>query len=222
MSDVRRAVGKIVPDSFQKHMPDGLKQTFGDKAKNFFGFGPSEAGGISTRHREPFSAPNLDKYGYKQGAAQRMRIMPIDFEIHGGGLHRLKGGDQLRDNDPEVLRRQDHHDVLVPAVQEQPLHGYGRDGDEDDQMQGGLKGRLMGMPYSMFAPRGGRKEGAFLPMVCGGDLDPYADQFEGGAEGFYEEEEKPHDKDEDPTPFRVRNENYAVNTGRMKKVSYKE
>ena len=220
MSDVRRAVGKILPDSVQKHLPDGLKQTFGDKAKNFFGFGPSEAGGISTRHREPFSAPNLDKYGYKQGAAERMRTMPVDLELV-GGLHRLTGGDQLRDTDPEVLRRADHHDVIVPVSHDQPLHGYGRDGDEDDQLQGGLKGRLRGMPYSMFAPRGGQAT-PFLHMFSGGELDPYADAFEGGAEGHYEEEEKPHDHDEDPTPFRVRNENHAVNTGKMKKVSYKE
>ena len=29
-------------------------------------------------------------------------------------------------------------------------------------------------------------------------------------------------KDEDLTPFRVRNENYAVNTDRLKKVTYKD
>ena len=29
-------------------------------------------------------------------------------------------------------------------------------------------------------------------------------------------------KDEDLTPFRVRNEYYAVNTGRLKKVTYKD
>jgi hypothetical protein len=220
MSDVRRAVGKIVPDSIQKHLPDGLKQTFGDKAKNFFGFGATEAGGIPDRHREPFSAPNLDKYGYKQGSAQRMRIMPVDKELV-SGLHNLTGGDQLRDNDPEVLRRQDHHDIDVPVSHQQPMHGYGVDGDEDDQLEGGLKRRLMGMPISMFAPRGGRKE-AFIPMFSGAELDPYADKFEGGAEAFYEEEEKPHDHDEDPTPFRVRDENYKVNTGRLKKVTYKQ
>ena len=36
-----------------------------------------------------------------------------------------------------------------------------------------------------------------------------------------EEEEKPVDLDENPNPFRVRQENYKVNTGKMKKVSYK-
>lgn len=220
MSDIRRGVADIVPDQYQKHLPDALKPTLFDKAKNFFGFGATEAGGIPNRHREPFSAPNLDKYGYRQGAAQRMRIMPVDKELV-SGLHNLIGGDQLRDNDPEVLRRQDHHDVNVPASQQQPIHGYGHDGDEDDQMEGGLKQRLRGLPYSMFAPRGGQKD-TFIPMFSGAELDPYGDTFEGGAESFYEEEEKPHDHDEDPTPFRVRDENYKVNTGRMKKVTYKQ
>ena len=149
-----------------------------------------------------------------------MRTMPVDKELV-SGLRRLTGGDQLRDTDPEILRRADHHDVNVPAVREQPMHGYGVDGDEDDQKQGGLKQRLMGMPLAMFAPRGGQKR-QFIPMFCGADLDPYTNSFEGGAEIFYENEEKPHDHDEDPTPFRVRNENYAVNTGRLKKVTYRD
>jgi hypothetical protein len=220
MSDVRRGISDIVPDQYKKHLPDSLQTTMFDKAKNFFGFGATEAGGIPNRHREPFSAPNLDKYGYKQGAAQRMRIMPVDMELV-SGLNRLKGGDQLRDTDTEVMRRKDHHDVDVPVSLQQPIHGYGVDGDEDDQMEGGLKRRLMGMPMSMFAPRGGQKT-SLIPMFSGGELDPYADKFEGGAEGFYEEEEKPYDHDENPTPFRVRDENYKVNTGRMKKVTYKE
>nr|WPF46524.1 MAG: hypothetical protein [Lake Baikal virophage 4] len=220
MSDVRRGVGSVVPDQYQKHLPDALKTTMFDKAKSLFGFGASEAGGIPDRHREPFSAPNLDKYGYRQGAAERMRIMPVDMEL-ASGLHRLRGGDELRDTDVEVLRRQDHHDIDVPVAHDQPMHGYGVDGDEDDGMQGGLKQRLMGMPLAMFAPRGGNHR-PFIPMFSGGELDPYSDHFEGGAESFYEEEEKPHDHDENPTPFRVRDENYKVNTGRLKKVTYKE
>lgn len=220
MSDVRRGIDKVVPDQYKKHLPDSLQTTMFDKAKNFFGFGASEAGGRATRHREPFSAPNLDRYGYRQGAAERMRIMPVDKELV-SGLHHLTGGDQLRDTDPEVLRRRDHTDLDVPPSQQQPIHGYGVDGDEDDQFEGGLKQRLKGMPISMFAPRGGQKTG-FIPMFSGAELDPYADRFEGGAESFYEEEEKPHDHDEDPTPFRVRDENYKVNTGRLKKVTYKQ
>ena len=62
-------------------MPNSIKTNIGDKAKDFFGFGASENGGIVTRHREPFSAPNVDKWGYNQGAAERMRSMPVDKEL---------------------------------------------------------------------------------------------------------------------------------------------
>ena len=88
MSDVRRGVDKIVPDSLQKYLPDSIKTTIGDKAKDFFGFGASENGGIPIRHREPFSVPNVDKWGYNQGAAERMRTMSVDKELV-SGLRRL-------------------------------------------------------------------------------------------------------------------------------------
>jgi hypothetical protein len=42
-------------------------------------------------------------------------------------------GDPFRDTDPEILRRANHHDVNVPAVQKQTVHGYGVNGDEDDK-----------------------------------------------------------------------------------------
>ena len=227
MSDVRRAVAKVVPDSFQDYVPSGLKRTFGDKAKDFFGFGMS--GGefqadphraTHARHREPFDN-FFDNRGYRQGAVQRMTTMFVpDWEIS-SGLHRLKGGDQLSDHDPELLRRQDHHDVSLykPAVIQQPIHGYGHDGDEDEQYEGGLKQRLrkpiaidvIGRPY--------RKDPMFVHRVEDHDeFQPRTIGDEGIA--HYEELEKPADMDEDPNPFRVRTENHKVNTGKMKKVTY--
>jgi len=227
MSDVRRAVGKIVPDSMSEYVPSGLKRTFGDKAKDFFGFGMS--GGefqadpyraTHARHREPFDN-FFDNRGYRQGAVQRMTTMFVpDWEIS-SGLHRLKGGDQLSDHDPELLRRQDHHDVSLykPAVIQQPIHGYGHDGDEDEQYEGGLKQRLrkpiaidvIGRPY--------RKDPMFVHRVEDHDeFQPRTIGDEGIA--HYEELEKPADMDEDPNPFRVRTENHKVNTGKMKKVTY--
>jgi hypothetical protein len=227
MSDVRRAVGKIVPDSFQDYVPSGLKRTFGDKAKDFFGFGMS--GGefqadphrsTATRHREPFDN-FFDNRGYRQGAVQRMTTMFVpDWELS-SGLNRLKGGDQLADHDIELLRRQDHHDVSLykPAVIQQPIHGYGHDGDEDTQYEGGLKQRLsraiapdvIALPY--------RKDPMFVHRVEDHDeFQPRTIGDEGIA--HYEELEKPADMDEDPNPFRVRTENHKVNTGKMKKVTY--
>ena len=69
-------------------MPNSIKTNIGDKAKDFFCFGASENGGIATRHHEPFSAPNVDKWGYNQGAAERMSTMPVDKELV-SGLRRL-------------------------------------------------------------------------------------------------------------------------------------
>jgi hypothetical protein len=49
----------------------------------------------------------------------------------------------------------------------------------------------------------------------------HEEPVEGAQQAHEEEEEKPVDLDENPNPFRVRNENYKVNTDKMKKVSYK-
>jgi len=226
MSDVRRAVGKIVPDSFQDYVPSGLKRTFGDKAKDFFGFGMS--GGefqadphrsTATRHREPFDN-FFDNRGYRQGAVQRMTTMFVpDWELS-SGLNRLKGGDQLADHDIELLRRQDHHDVSLykPAVIQQPIHGYGHDGDEDSQYEGGLKQRLSRALAPDVISRPYRKDPMLVHRVEDHDEFQPKDIFNGLA--HYEELEKPADMDEDPNPFRVRTENHKVNTGKMKKVTY--
>jgi hypothetical protein len=226
MSDVRRAVGKIVPDSMSDYVPSGLKRTFGDKAKDFFGFGISggEFHGDPrpqiARHREPF-VNFFDDKGYRQGAVDRMTTMFVPDWERVSGLHNLKGGDQLSDHDPEVLRRQDHHDVLLyrPAVIQQPIHGYGHDGDEDEVGEGGLHQRLRKpMPIDAISRPYGK-----MPMMVHRveDHDEFAPTDNIGEElGHYMELEKPADMDEDPNPFRVRTENHKVNTGKMKKVTY--
>ena len=226
MSDVRRAVGKVVPDSLSEYVPSGLKRTFGDKAKDFFGFGMS--GGefqadphrsTQARHREPFDN-FFDDRGFRQGAVQRMTTMFVpDWELS-SGLNRLKGGDQLADHDPELLRRQDHHDVSLykPAVIQQPIHGYGHDGDEDTQYEGGLKQRLSKAIAPDVIARPYRKDPMLVHRVEDHDEFQPKDIFNGLA--HYEELEKPADMDEDPNPFRVRTENHKVNTGKMKKVTY--
>jgi len=227
MSDVRRAVNKVVPDSLSQYVPSGLQRTFGDKAKDFFGFGMS--GGefqadphrsTASRHREPFDN-YFDDRGFRQGAVHRMTTMFIpDWELS-SGLNRLKGGDQLADHDIELLRRQDHHDVSLykPAVIQQPIHGYGHDGDEDTQYEGGLKQRLSRAIAPDVISRPYRKDPMFVHRVE--DHDEFQPRVVGD-EGLahYEELEKPADMDEDPNPFRVRTENHKVNTGKMKKVTY--
>lgn len=225
MSDVRRAVGKIVPDQYQDYVPSGLKRTFGDKAKDFFGFGVSggEFRGDDrqqhARHREPFDN-YFDDRGFRQGAVQRMTTMFVPEWELSSGINRLKGGDQLRDEDPEVMRRQDHHDVSLykPAVMQQPIHGYGADGDEDEQFEGGLKQRLRKPIAPDVIARPYVKDPMLVHRVEDHDEFMPKDIFNGLA--HYEELEKPADMDEDPNPFRVRTENHKVNTGKMKKVTY--
>lgn len=227
MSDVRRAVGQIVPDSMSGYVPSGLKRTFGDKAKDFFGFGMSGGefrGEVERpqdrRHREPF-VNFFDDRGYRQGAVHRMTTMFVPDWERVAGLQNLKGGDQLMDHDPEVLRRQDHHDVSLyrPAVIQQPIHGYGHDGDEDDIGEGGLHQRLRKpMPIDIISRPYGK-----MPMMVHRveDHDEFAPTDNIGEElGHYMELEKPADMDDDPNPFRVRTENHKVNTGKMKKVTY--
>lgn len=226
MSDVRRAVHKVVPDSLSDYVPSGLKRTFADKAKDFFGFGMSggefhgDPRSTQARHREPFEN-FFDNRGYRQGAVQRMTTMFVpDWELS-SGLSRLKGGDQLRDTDPEVLRRQDHHDVSLykPVVQQQPIHGYGHDGDEDEQYEGGLKQRLRRPIDPEVVTKPYIKNPMLVHRVEDHDeFQPRVIDDEGLA--HYEELEKPADMDEDPNPFRVRTENHKVNTGKMKKVTY--
>jgi len=225
MSDVRRAVGKVVPDSMSDYVPSGLKRTFGDKAKDFFGFGISggEFRGDDrpqhARHREPFDN-YFDDRGFRQGAVQRMTTMFVpDWEVS-SGINRLKGGDQLSDLDPEVMRRQDHHDVSLykPVVMQQPIHGYGHDGDEDEQFEGGLKQRLRKPIATDVIAKPYKQDPMFVHRVEDHDEFMPQDIFNGLA--HYEELEKPADMDEDPNPFRIRTENHKVNTGKMKKVTY--
>lgn len=105
--------------------------------------------------------------------------------------------------------------------------GYGCDGDEDvygygASGYGSLKRRL-----SMVNPFADSHDYHYKKVQTGyDDADDFAygnheEPLEASQQAHEEEEEKPVDLDENPNPFRVRNENYKVNTGKMKKVSYK-
>lgn len=105
--------------------------------------------------------------------------------------------------------------------------GYGCDGDEDvygygASGYGSLKRRL-----SMRNPFADSHDYHYKKVQTGyDDANDFAygnheEPVEATQQAHEEEEEKPVDLDENPNPFRVRNENYKVNTGKMKKVSYK-
>lgn len=115
----------------------------------------------------------------------------------------------------------------VQPAGEKEFFGYGVDGDNDMfGMEGGygsLKRRLSGGMVNPFAYS---RDYHYRPKDQSGYDDQqdfaYGNHEEQDTQQAHEEEEeKPVDLDENPNPFRVRNENYKVNTGKMKKVSYK-
>jgi hypothetical protein len=101
---------------------------------------------------------------------------------------------------------------------QQPIHGYGHDGDEDEQFEGGLKQRLRKPIATDVIAKPYKQDPMFVHRVEDHDEFMPQDIFNGLA--HYEELEKPADMDEDPNPFRIRTENHKVNTGKMKKVTY--
>ena len=119
-------------------------------------------------------------------------------------------------------------EYVVQPAGEKEFFGYGVDGDNDVfGMEGGygsLKRRLAGGMVNPFAVS---RDYHYKPVSDGyDDANDFAygnheEPLEGAQQAHEEEEEKPVDLDENPNPFRVRNENYKVNTGKMKKVSYK-
>lgn len=128
--------------------------------------------------------------------------------------HRVSGG---------VYLPQEY--ISQPAG-EKEFFGYGVDGDNDVfGMEGGygsLKRRLsMSNPFAVSHdylknPANTGYDDA-MDFAYGNHEQPNED----AQQAHEEEEEKPVDLDENPNPFRVRNENFKVNTGKLKKVSYK-
>jgi hypothetical protein len=155
--------------------------------------------------------------GQQQGVAQRMADINPDNEIMDAGLMRLKGMGVV---DSDMVGRA--RGIINTPFPEQPYYGYGIDGDEDETTNlTGLKQRL-GSGISYGAGRNHRADGMF-------GYDPVADDVyentgaeeELAGEGHYRDEyEEPVDMDDDPNPFRVRQENYRIATGRQKKPTY--
>lgn len=116
----------------------------------------------------------------------------------------------------------------VQPAGEKEFFGYGVDGDNDmfGEMGGfgSLKRRLAGGMVNPFAVS---RDYHYKPKETSYDdamdfaYGNHEEANEATQQAHEEEEEKPVDLDENPNPFRVRNENYKVNTGKMKKVSYK-
>lgn len=155
--------------------------------------------------------------GQQQGVASRMAMINPDTEIMDAGLMKLKGMGVV---DSDMVGRA--RAVVNTPYPEQPFYGYGIDGDEDETGNlTGLKARLSsGITYG--AGRAHRADNMF-------GYDPVADDVyentgaeeELAGEGYIRDEyEEPKDMDDDPNPFRVRQENYRIATGRQKRPTY--
>lgn len=155
--------------------------------------------------------------GQQQGVASRMAMINPDTEIMDAGLMKLKGMGVV---DSDMVGRA--RPLINTPYPEQPYYGYGIDGDEDETGNlTGLKARLgSGITYG--AGRAHRADNMF-------GYDPVADDYyentgadeELAGEGYIRDEyEEPKDMDDDPNPFRVRQENYRIATGRQKRPTY--
>jgi len=155
--------------------------------------------------------------GQQQGVASRMAMINPDTEIMDAGLMKLKGMGVV---DSDMVGRA--RPLINTPYPEQPYYGYGIDGDEDETGNlTGLKARLgSGITYG--AGRAHRADNMF-------GYDPVADDVyentgaeeELAGEGYIRDEyEEPKDMDDDPNPFRVRQENYRIATGRQKRPTY--
>lgn len=158
--------------------------------------------------------------GLPQGYLQRIKMVNPDTEIMDAGLMRLKGlGKVGGATSDELLQARG---IVNTPYPDQPFYGYGVDGDEDESTNlTGLKARLNG-GISYGAGRNHRADNMF-------GYDPVADDYyentgaeeELAGEGYIRDEyEEPKDMDDDPNPFRVRQENYRIATGKQKRPTY--
>jgi len=206
-SDVRDVAGKVI---------QGIRPLLGNGAPSggCASCDTPKYGGA--RHR---TAPTK-RYligGQQQGVASRMAMINPDTEIMDAGLMKLKGMGVV---DSDMVGRA--RGIINTPYPEQPYYGYGIDGDEDETTNlTGLKQRL-GAGISYGAGRSHRADNMF-------GYDPVADDVyentgadeELAGEGYIRDEyEEPKDMDDDPNPFRVRQENYRIATGRQKRPTY--
>jgi len=192
-----------------------FNSALGSLGKSLFG-GCADCEGGRARHRTAPTKRHLIG-GQQQGVASRMAMINPDTEIMDAGLMKLKGMGVV---DSDMVGRA--RPLINTPYPEQPYYGYGIDGDEDETGNlTGLKARL-GSGISYGAGRAHRADNMF-------GYDPVADDVyentgadeELAGEGYIRDEyEEPKDMDDDPNPFRVRQENYRIATGRQKRPTY--
>jgi hypothetical protein len=194
---------------------------------------PPVSMGYGSQHRPKFAWEQEEE----RAGGRYVRQDRVPYNLH-GGLGMVNPDAEI--GAYQVLRRAGEvgrgmsggvylpKEYIVQPAGEKEFFGYGVDGDNDVfGMEGGygsLKRRLAG---GMVNPFANDRDYHYKPKETSYDdamdfaYGNHEEPLEGAQQAHEEEEEKPVDLDENPNPFRVRNENYKVNTGKMKKVSYK-
>lgn len=216
MSDVRRGVAKILPDSAQSYLPSGLQRTFTDKAKDFFGFGRGE---LEDRKRLAELALGDNRIvDMSQGRKLRETMLPFIGELDPKAEFLKRKG---------VILSGGVEDGIHTNINDQlPYETFGGNVSYDDFEEQTPFKRRIGMPN----PFAKQPQMDILPMrpimaTNGEDLDeklvPFQQIFGSTRAGFEKEKEKPKDLDENPDPIRITNENWKVFTGKLKAPKYR-
>jgi hypothetical protein len=194
---------------------------------------PVRSSGYGSHHRPKFAWEEEED----RAGGRYIRQDRVPYNLH-GGLGMVNPDNEI--GSYQVLRMAGEvgrgmsggvylpKEYVVQPAGEKEFFGYGVDGDNDmfGEMggYGSLKRRLAGGMVNPFAVS---KDYHYKPKETSYDdamdfaYGNHEEPMESAQQAHEEEEEKPVDLDENPNPFRVRNENYKVNTGKMKKVSYK-
>ena len=216
MSDVRRGVSRMLPDSAEKYLPSGLQRTWTDKAKDFFGFGRGE---LEDRKRlAELERGHPRTVDMSQGRKEREMMMPYINELDPKAEFLKRRG---------VILSGGVEDGIHTNINDQlPYETFGGNVDYDDFEEQTPFKRRIGMPN----PFAKQPRVDILPVrpvleTNGNDLDdtltPFQQIFGATRAGFEKEKEKPVDLDENPDPIRITNENYKVFTGKMKAPKYR-
>jgi len=215
MSDLRRATSRIIPDSLSDYVPSGLQRTWGDKAKDFFGFG--QRGSLEERKR----------------LAELMRGDPRVVDMSQGRKERENAMPYIMEFDPkaEFLKRRGEilsggvYDGLNSHINDvMPYEMYGGNVDPDDAEEMTPFKRRIGMPNPFsrtHPPIHVRPVLATNALDVDASLLPFSDIFSSMRSGHAKEMEKPVDLDENPDAIRITNENYKIFTGKQKAPKYK-
>lgn len=171
------------------------------------------------RHRRPPTKRHLIG-GLPQGIQSRIDMINPDNEIMDAGTLRMKGLGKVGGATSDQLLQA--RGIMNTPYPDQPFYGYGVDGDEDEsQNLSGLKARLNG-GITFGAGRNHRTDPYLTYEPVADDVyeNTGAEEELAGEGHFRDEYEEPKDMDDDPNPFRVRNENYRIATGKQKRPTY--